>query len=759
MEGCELLKAVKKIIQMLKNNVRRRSNFFYSIFIPSILIGIILITGFGIYIYQGTYNNTQSNLITDRQSYVNQVRSNIEQKVQTVEFAFTTYSNTNSFKTITQKELNYRDYEEVREVSSELAYIGAIGIGNASYRLVSLSKGWEINNGSLNYLPSEEVKKLETLFVDSNRYIVWKPNKKSIDMYVLLPTFSTERSAIGIAKIGHHAITNLIEDSENEFLNIYNQSGDLLFANKNELLSEADHQQLIETTERTGTFVGQGGNTFVYTKSTYNQWIYVSMLAKEKAQSDLSSLAKGLIIIILLLILFFVAVTYVIANRASQPFRKIRDTLSVASHAGSRKEEINQILLGIDSIVEQNTDLSAKLNYQKPELESLFLLNLFRNRFNREEIPDKLKQFGYTVNANESYVVMLIQIDDLGGREPATQDIFLLSIENLVSEIIPVQYRFRPIVLNENTQLTILKIPKKVDKKQIIHYCEQIRQAAKQYLKIKISFGLSERYKDLTLSKFAVDTAKEALNFRIHLGSEVLVFYDDISSQLDEKSMMKYPREAERALLDAMRSANQEEVKKAYDIVMAQIWEENHNPLTIENAIFQLLTSIVQLGQLLGVEAEFLLSTRKIYAKVLNKESTLEIKELIYSSLIYPVVENIHLTTDKQMRTLSERILALLHQQYDQDISLESIADQLHYNPNYLSSVFKKEFGMSFTDYLQSYRLSIAKKWLIETDQTVKAISERLKYNNSQNFIRFFKKHVGMTPGEYRKEKGESRNS
>ena len=38
---------------------------------------------------------------------------------------------------------------------------------------------------------------------------------------------------------------------------------------------------------------------------------------------------------------------------------------------------------------------------------------------------------------------------------------------------------------------------------------------------------------------------------------------------------------------------------------------------------------------------------------------------------------------------------------------------------------------------------------------TVKVISERLQYNNPQNFIRFFKKKEGITPGEYREQQSE----
>jgi len=59
--------------------------------------------------------------------------------------------------------------------------------------------------------------------------------------------------------------------------------------------------------------------------------------------------------------------------------------------------------------------------------------------------------------------------------------------------------------------------------------------------------------------------------------------------------------------------------------------------------------------------------------------------------------------------------------------------------------------GVTFSEYVSQYRLKIAKQWLEETDMTIAEIAERLKYNNAQNFIRYFKNLEGITPGRYRK--------
>lgn len=56
-----------------------------------------------------------------------------------------------------------------------------------------------------------------------------------------------------------------------------------------------------------------------------------------------------------------------------------------------------------------------------------------------------------------------------------------------------------------------------------------------------------------------------------------------------------------------------------------------------------------------------------------------------------------------------------------------------------------------FSDYLAQYRIDMAKRWLLETNMKISEIADRLKYKNSENFIRFFKKITGVTPGKYRK--------
>ncbi|WP_158661745.1 helix-turn-helix transcriptional regulator [Enterococcus timonensis] len=720
---------------------------------PVILIGVFLIGSFSLYIYRNTYNNVLGNLIEDKQNFTRQIKNNLEQKVRTVEYAFTTYSATSDFKKIIEKPLDFHNYAEVKEVSSELAYIGIMGIENTDYSLISLSQNWRIRGGGLEQLSESQTESYQKLISQAEENLLWLPEEDKIQMLVSLPIFSQNRSGLGMVEISQSVITDLIGETEDRFFDIYNSQGDLLYQHGAMIPKEIAATVQNQASETFNQVKAKNGDVYLFQRANYNQWLYVSRLPKSVIQQATSGLKTGLIVIALVALILLVLLAYIVADRSVRPFAQIKDRLSKAHGVSGKQVELTEILSGIENIVTENETLSTRVQRQKPELEQLFIFNLFRGRVDRADLNGRLQQFNYHFT-HQRFVTMLIQIDDLGDlREESARDLFLLSIEKVVEDIVPPEHRMRPIILNAETQSTILVFGENEDwHKMTLDYANQLQETCRKFLKVKISVGLSHDYIDLSMSKQAVDNAKEALHFRINLGTEAIIFYSEIASQLNETAVLKYPKAEESALLDAIRAGDEKDLRENFCLVLNKIFSENHNPLSVETAILKLTNNVVQLGQLLGADFEIFQHNRHIYSDVLNVDDPKKIEKILYHSLILPIVDTIQDKTDRQLKSLSEKIVHIVHQKYDEDLSLESIADMLHYNPNYLSSVFKKEFGSNFGDYLQNYRLEIAKKWLLETNMTVKEISQRLQYNNPQNFIRFFKKKDGITPGEFRRE-------
>ena len=125
------------------------------------------------------------------------------------------------------------------------------------------------------------------------------------------------------------------------------------------------------------------------------------------------------------------------------------------------------------------------------------------------------------------------------------------------------------------------------------------------------------------------------------------------------------------------------------------------------------------------------------------------LKHFFKEKIVLPAIEVLKQSRMVNGKNIKERVLELIRKSRG-DITLMECADKLNYNSNYLGRVLHCESNSSFSAYLAEIKVEYAKELLMKTEMTVADISTYLNYSNSQNFIRFFQKHVGMSPAKYR---------
>lgn len=86
----------------------------------------------------------------------------------------------------------------------------------------------------------------------------------------------------------------------------------------------------------------------------------------------------------------------------------------------------------------------------------------------------------------------------------------------------------------------------------------------------------------------------------------------------------------------------------------------------------------------------------------------------------------------------------------EKDICLDTIANNVHLTPAYVSAMFKKANNINISDYIINVRIERAKYLLMNTDMKTYEISEDIGYINSQYFSVLFKRNTGASPTEYR---------
>lgn len=97
-------------------------------------------------------------------------------------------------------------------------------------------------------------------------------------------------------------------------------------------------------------------------------------------------------------------------------------------------------------------------------------------------------------------------------------------------------------------------------------------------------------------------------------------------------------------------------------------------------------------------------------------------------------------------------ILHYIQLNYHENLKLETIAPIFGYNSSYLGKLFTKKTGDSFNTYLDQVRIEQAKELLKNPELKVYEVAERVGYRNVDYFHKKFKKNIGNSPAEYRKE-------
>ncbi|QHT62575.1 response regulator [Paenibacillus lycopersici] len=85
-------------------------------------------------------------------------------------------------------------------------------------------------------------------------------------------------------------------------------------------------------------------------------------------------------------------------------------------------------------------------------------------------------------------------------------------------------------------------------------------------------------------------------------------------------------------------------------------------------------------------------------------------------------------------------------------VSLKEAADHVHLNGSYLSTLFKEQIGMTFSEYVARRKMQKAKELLVKTNLPIAAIAERVGYQTAKYFNKLFKEYESMSPGQYRTE-------
>lgn len=138
------------------------------------------------------------------------------------------------------------------------------------------------------------------------------------------------------------------------------------------------------------------------------------------------------------------------------------------------------------------------------------------------------------------------------------------------------------------------------------------------------------------------------------------------------------------------------------------------------------------------------------YGEIQKKSLTSELSMIRWNTyLINKVFDDIK--NRKKSDDMVEVLVDYIREHYEEPISRNILAEQVHFSPDYVGKAFKKQMGVSIHDYVNKLRIEKAKTMMLSTNYKIIDIAMMVGFENMPYFSSVFKKYTGCSPAEYKR--------
>lgn len=278
---------------------------------------------------------------------------------------------------------------------------------------------------------------------------------------------------------------------------------------------------------------------------------------------------------------------------------------------------------------------------------------------------------------------------------------------------------------------------------EMIDVCRALARRLKKETDISFRIGIGSVCK-LSDSMESYEEALKALENST--GSVAHVDDLPIQCRYDEK----YRIDLEKELFGTLKTGTVEECGRAaarfFDWMLENYGDNNESVRlkTLEFVLFAEREAYLNGGMTYHFEE------REGYLKeVMNAGSNKELRSWFVDKF-RECVANISTKKDEHENRLVLRAQEYIRDNFRKDLSLDELSKELDISPYYFSKLFKEETGSNFVEYVTNLRMNRAKELLKDQDCSMKEICVEVGYSDPNYFSRIFKKNFGITPTEYR---------
>ncbi|MFS0858058.1 response regulator [Paenibacillus taichungensis] len=384
-----------------------------------------------------------------------------------------------------------------------------------------------------------------------------------------------------------------------------------------------------------------------------------------------------------------------------------------------------------------------------PLLQADLMATLLHRQKSPEYIHGKAKQCGLDLHG-ERYGVSVLTLH-MDGEQSADTELKQFAALNIAAEVWT-EHGAGHAFMHQET-IVLLYVDRwggEDGEKRQQQALENVMRSINHYLRIPATVGSGSIVNTLAGVKHAYEDALLALDYRLVPGTDPLIYIADVERQTAGK--LRFDELKQQTLTRCLKAGTQAELEDALEIIFREITVE-HGRSDIQLYLIEVLTNVWKAAQASCEAMEDIFGAGfQLYADLFRLPGLSEAQGKVREVCLL-VQHRIASGRQHVYKDIVEQALSFTKEHYaDPDLSIQKVCGHLHISSGYFCGIFKKEVQLTFLQYLMQIRMEAAKELLRSTEMKSFEIAGQVGFAEPNYFSFCFKKHIGVSPKEYRKQ-------
>lgn len=425
-------------------------------------------------------------------------------------------------------------------------------------------------------------------------------------------------------------------------------------------------------------------------------------------------------------------------------------------NASELREVFERIRGNLDRELDEKRNIDKLTEYYMeslPVLQENFYTSLIEGQIASDAIGQYAKNYQISLSG-PFYVVTILHISSNAvGEEDAIRDATLLSmsVKKLAEESLAGKWDSRTVTYLGD----IIVITQLADEESITHFTDRmdrICKMAKRVCKARVTAGIGHicnRPEQLSVS---YQGAKNAISYHVLYGTTRAINIAETDPQ--ERGDIPWEGPYIREIIKRIKMGESDALKTEIRRFASQISGKRMSLQKYRILIMELLTEIFRFGANNQINLDLIFGENSdVYAQAMQLESPEALGSWLEDRCIRMQLQLLEERRDTTKSFVARAIEYVKEHYGDQDLSIETICRFLNVSAAHFSTVFKKETGKTFINYLTDYRMREAVNLLLTENEKTYIIAQKVGYVDPNYFSYVFKKQFGMSPSKYKQNR------